>query len=96
MEERIQRMIPFFKEFGIKKAALFGSMARGEDTPDSDVDLVVSFASRNYDLLDLVGLKHALEDVLLLPVDIVTYHSLLDDEFSRRVLRDEQVIYEQD
>lgn len=96
MEERIAQMIPYFKEYGVNKAALFGSMARGEERPGSDVDLVISFARRDYDLLDLIGLKQALEDALCLPVDIVTYPSLLGDEFSRRVLADEQVIYEQD
>lgn len=88
-------MIPFFKEYGVSKAALFGSMARGEERPNSDVDIVVSFAHSNYDLLDLVGLKQALEDALRLPVDIITYPSLMNDEFSRHVLQDEQVIYEQ-
>ena len=45
----IREMIPLFKSYGIKKAALFGSVARGQNTPDSDVDLVVSFGKK-YDL----------------------------------------------
>ena len=95
METKIERMIPSFKEYGVEKAALFGSMARGEDGPLSDVDLVISFAKQNYDLLDIAGLKLSLEDALCLPVDLITYSSLKNDEFSRCVLRDEQVIYEQ-
>ena len=94
MEVMIERMIPCFQEFGVQRAALFGSAARGEPAPQ-DVDLIVSFLSRSYDLLDLIGLKHALEDTLHLPVDLNTYPSLQNDEFSRNVLRDEQVIYEQ-
>lgn len=96
MEAKVEQMIPCFKEYGVKKAALFGSMARGDDRAGSDVDLIVSFVSPNYDLLDLVGLKQSLEDALRLPVDIVTYPSLQDDAFAHHVLRDEQVIYEQD
>lgn len=57
----IQQMIPFFKTYGITKAALFGFAARGQNEADSDIDLVVSFV-RKYDLLDIVGLKQDLED----------------------------------
>lgn len=94
MEAKIDQMIPYFKEYGVKRAALFGSMARGEEQIN-DVDLVVSFINHSYDLLDMIGLKHALEDALCLPVDLITYPSLQDDAFAYNVLQDEKVIYEQ-
>lgn len=96
MDEKVSLMIPSFEKYGVGRAALFGSIARGEGRADSDVDIVVSFKSPKYDLLDLAGLKLSLEDALRLPVDIVTYASLQGDEFASRVLRDEVVIYEQD
>lgn len=51
----IRKMIPFFKAYGIKKAALFGSVARGQNTPDSDVDLVVSFGKSMICWISLVS-----------------------------------------
>lgn len=43
----------------------------------------------------MIGLKQDLEDVLNIPVDIITYGSLKDDSFAEAVLREERVIYEQ-
>jgi len=34
---------PFFKSHGVKRAAVFGSVARGEATRESDIDLLVEF-----------------------------------------------------
>ena len=55
----IQQMIPFFKSYGIKKAALFGSCARGQNTANSDIDLVV------YGCPDLIDLEDKIEDQIL-------------------------------
>ena len=73
-------------------AALFGSVARGQNTPDSDVDLVVSFGKK-YDLLDIVGLKQDLEEALQVPFDVITYESLKSGAFADSVYTDERVIY---
>ncbi len=53
------------------KIAVFGSVARGEDGPDSDVDFLVTF-DKGTSLLDLVGLQDALEDFLKIPVDVIS------------------------
>jgi len=50
---------------------VFGSVARGEDGPASDIDLLVEF-SPDASLLDLVGLKQAIEELLGRRADIVT------------------------
>jgi predicted nucleotidyltransferase len=49
---------------------VFGSVARGTDTPDSDIDLLVHLP-KAWDLLDLVGLEMELEHLVGYPVDIV-------------------------
>lgn len=87
-------IVPFFYEYGVKKAAVFGSVARNEETVASDLDLVISF-NRQYDLLDMVGLKQDIEDALHIPVDIVTYESLKNNAFARAVLSEGKIIYEQ-
>ena len=60
---------------GLSNPRVFGSVARGDDTEGSDLDLLVD-ARRGTSLLDLVKAKHALEDVLRVPVDLVTLDDL--------------------
>ena len=54
---------------------LFGSVARGEDEPGSDVDLLVEF-TEDASLLDEVGLRLALADLLQVEVDVVAADTL--------------------
>jgi predicted nucleotidyltransferase len=60
---------------GLANPRVFGSVARGDDTDASDLDLLVD-APRGTSLLDLVKAKHALEDALRVPVDLVTLEDL--------------------
>ena len=57
------------------KIAVFGSVARGEDGPDSDVDFLVTF-DKGTSLLDLVRLQNALEEFLKIPVDVISIGGL--------------------
>ena len=57
------------------KIAVFGSVARGEDGPDSDVDFLVTF-DKGTSLLDLVRLQDALEEFLKIPVDVISIGGL--------------------
>ncbi len=54
---------------------LFGSIARGDDEPGSDVDLLVEFTD-DASLLDEIGLRLALVDLLQVEVDVVAEDSL--------------------
>jgi uncharacterized protein len=56
---------------GLANPRVFGSVARGEDTEASDLDLLVDLRP-GISLLDLVKAKHAIEDALGVPVDLVT------------------------
>ena len=49
---------------------VFGSAARGDDHEGSDLDLLVDFPPGT-DILDILGIKHELEDVLGVSVDLV-------------------------
>jgi hypothetical protein len=58
---------------GVTRLRLFGSMARGDARPDSDVDLIAEIdRSRSFSLLDLVGLQDFLRDLLDRKVDVGT------------------------
>jgi predicted nucleotidyltransferase len=61
--------------FGVKRLALFGSVARDEARPDSDVDVLVEFDAP-VTLDRYMGLKFHLEDALSARVDLVTVSGL--------------------
>ncbi|PXF51814.1 MAG: hypothetical protein C4B55_05555 [Candidatus Methanophagaceae archaeon] len=74
--EKIKKtLIEVLRKYGVKKAALFGSVARGEATEESDIDLLIEFEGRK-SLLDLAGLKLELQELLRRRVDLLTYKSL--------------------
>jgi predicted nucleotidyltransferase len=66
-------VVSILKKNGVKKAALFGSFARGEATKKSDVDLLVEFKGKKKDLLDHITLIQELEEALHRKVDVLTY-----------------------
>jgi predicted nucleotidyltransferase len=65
---------------------IFGSVARGEDGPESDLDLLVEFTDEA-SLLDELGLRLALADLLRVEVDVVAADTLRG-AMRERVLRE--------
>ncbi len=63
------------EEYGMVSLSVFGSVARGEQTPDSDIDILVEF-ERPIGLLRFVGLRLRLEAILGRPVDLVEPEAL--------------------
>ncbi len=56
---------------GVVHAALFGSRARGDNRPDSDIDIMVEIAPDfPMDVFQYVGVIHVIEDLFPLPVDV--------------------------
>ncbi|MEX2219777.1 MAG: nucleotidyltransferase family protein [Phycisphaerales bacterium] len=65
------------RDFGVSAVYVFGSVARGDDRPESDVDVLVEFAAdARPTLLTLAGLHGRLTDLLGCPVDLGTVDSL--------------------
>jgi predicted nucleotidyltransferase len=59
------------KEAGVLRLSLFGSTARNEAGPNSDVDLLAAFdVSRELSLLDVVGIELQISRLLGVPVDL--------------------------
>ncbi len=71
-----KRALPILKRHAIKRAAVFGSFARGDNKASSDVDLLIEYKSADKSLFDLVDLKSELEEILGRKVDIVMYDSI--------------------
>jgi predicted nucleotidyltransferase len=59
------------------RVRLFGSVARGEDRPDSDIDLLVDFTDDS-SLFDVMHMTEELQEVLGHPVDVVSAGGLKD------------------
>jgi predicted nucleotidyltransferase len=60
---------------GASRVRVFGSFARGDDTSASDLDLLIDLEPGRT-LLDIVAIKQDLEDLLGIPVDVVTERSI--------------------
>ena len=58
-------------KYQITKATLFGSRARGNFRPDSDVDLIVEFTTKAVSLFTLSGLMLDLEEIFGVKVDVI-------------------------
>ncbi|KYK33632.1 MAG: nucleotidyltransferase family protein [Theionarchaea archaeon] len=75
MEEIKQKIRPILKKYNIKRAGLFGSYVRGDMREDSDIDILVEIED-DISLLDFVGIKLEIEDVLGKKVDLVEYDTI--------------------
>ena len=90
LKELKKTLIAVLKKHEVKKAALFGSFARGEATEESDLNLLVEFEGRK-SLLDLAGLQLELQDTVKRQVDVLTYNSL-HPRLKDRILREQVVL----
>ncbi|MGA7797824.1 MAG: nucleotidyltransferase family protein [Methanoregula sp.] len=59
------------KRFGVRDIGIFGSFVRGEERPDSDVDVLVSFRKGEETFDNYMDCKFYLEDLFMRKVDLV-------------------------
>jgi predicted nucleotidyltransferase len=74
-ELEFERIAKILEKHGAKSAALFGSSARGEAKPGSDVDVLVDFSGRK-SLLELARIERELSETLGVRVDLLTEKSV--------------------
>ena len=76
--------------FGVLRLALFGSFARDEARPESDVDIVVELAKP--DLFALVHIREALENDLNRPVDLIPYSRTMNEFLKDRIRNEAEYV----
>ncbi len=84
----------FCRKWRIVELALFGSVLRPDFRPESDIDVLVTFASdAKWDLWDFVAIKDELETLLGRSVDLVEKRAVRNPLLRREILSNNEVIY---
>jgi predicted nucleotidyltransferase len=83
-------ILPILRNYGVTKAGIFGSAARGKMTKKSDIDILVEIGE-DLSLLDMIGLKIELEEALGRKVDLVEYQTI-KPLLKERILKDHLAI----
>ena len=99
MNDRIKNLIPKIQEYmktkPILRAWLFGSYSRGEETPESDIDILVEYDRSNakVSLFTMSGIMMDLSALLGNQVDLVDNRGLM--QFARKSVENDKIlIYE--
>jgi len=91
IEEIKQRVSPILLKYNVKRASVFGSFAKQIAVDSSDVDILVEL-DQNLSLLDFVGIKIEMEDVLNKRVDLVEYDAI-KPSIKKSILESQVPIY---
>ena len=74
------------KQFGLLSIGLFGSYAKGQERPDSDIDLLIELAEPRFSYL--AGLQIYLEQKLGQPIELVRKRKGMSEQFLKRIEKD--------
>jgi predicted nucleotidyltransferase len=87
-------LVALCRRWQIAELSVFGSAARGEMRPDSDIDLMVKFANdAHWSLWDFVRLKDELEALFGRPIDLLSKQPIKNPFRRASIERDLTVIY---
>jgi len=92
-----ERVAEFCRKYRVRKLSLFGSALREDFRPDSDVDVLVSFAEdARYSLFELAAMEEELASILGRKVDLVEREAIEQSENyirRRHILQSEEPLY---
>jgi len=90
---KLRKHEPELRASGITGLSLFGSVARDENTPKSDVDLMAEFdQSMRITLFSLSGIRLRIADILGTSVDLADRH-MLKDQVKERAEREAILVF---
>ncbi len=89
IKQILQGQKPYlYKKYGVTEIGVFGSYVRGEQRPDSDVDILVELTDPpRISLMGLVNLENYLSDLLSMKVDVAIKKNL-KKRIGRRILQE--------
>jgi predicted nucleotidyltransferase len=89
----VEKLSEICRKYQVRELSVFGSAARGDMRPDSDIDLLVEFEpDARIGLFKFAGLEHEFSDLLGRKVDLVSKLGL-KPWIRPHVLRDAKVLY---
>ena len=86
-------IIDYLRPYGPERIGIFGSYARSEETPNSDIDILVKF-KETLSLLDLAKIHRELSLILGKEVDLVTEPSVKNERLKKYIYSDLKIIFE--
>ncbi len=94
IKQILQAQKPYlYENYGVTAIGVFGSYVRGEQRPDSDIDVLVELTDPpKIGLMGLVGLEYYLSDLLEQKVDVAIKKSLRK-RIGRRILREVEPVW---
>ncbi|EXI62315.1 DNA polymerase [Mannheimia granulomatis] len=90
LKEKHAEIMAISRQFAIENLRVFGSVAKGIDTEESDLDILVDTTPKTT-IFDLCGLQMELEELLGIKVDVLTPRSL-PEKFRQQVLNEARVL----
>lgn len=91
-DQIFDKVISVLVREGVKRIAIFGSYARRESRPGSDIDILVEFSGRK-SLLDMVRIERILSEAIGIKVDLLTEKSI-SPYLVDRIKQEMEVIYQ--
>jgi predicted nucleotidyltransferase len=87
---RLREHAPELRRAGVASLCMFGSTARGQAKPDSDVDLFFEYDDPRFSLVELVRVKRRIAEILGVDADLMTrdsLHPLLREQIEASAVR---------
>jgi predicted nucleotidyltransferase len=82
------------RRWKIRKLTLFGSQARGDARPDSDVDLLIEYVPEaEWSLFDIARLRDELADLFGRPVDLISEAGVTNPYRAASIRRHKKLLY---
>ncbi|GAB2573892.1 nucleotidyltransferase family protein [Spirosoma areae] len=86
-----QQIINYLRPYQPERVGIFGSWARGENGPDSDLDVLIKL-NKPVSLLTFTRMERELSETLNLKVDLVSENALQNERLKQYILKDLQEI----
>jgi uncharacterized protein len=86
LRQKRTEILAIADKYGATNLRIFGSVARGDDRPDSDIDILID-QERRWSLFDQIGMMQDLEDLLECKVDLATADALRE-RIKDRIFKD--------